>query len=50
MPARWETLLGDGRWSVLQPQLAFDLLMRPPAAEDFEAPREPSPLVPRRSR
>jgi len=30
--------------------LAFDLLMRPPAPEDFEAPREPSPIVPRRSR
>lgn len=30
--------------------LAFDLLMRPPAAEDFEAPREPSPVVPRRGR
>jgi hypothetical protein len=30
--------------------LAFDLLMRPPAEEDFAAPREPSPALPRRSR
>jgi hypothetical protein len=30
--------------------LAFDLLMRPPTAEDFAAPPEPSPAVPRRRR
>ncbi len=30
--------------------LAFDLLMRPPTEEDFAGPREPSPVLPRRSR
>lgn len=30
--------------------LAFDLLMRPPAPPDFEAPRERAPAVHRRSR
>jgi len=30
--------------------LAFDLLFRPPAPEDFEAPREPAPVVRRHGR
>ncbi|HZM27979.1 MAG TPA: DUF983 domain-containing protein [Gemmatimonadales bacterium] len=30
--------------------LAFDLLFRPPASEDFEAPHEPAPVFRRRGR
>jgi hypothetical protein len=30
--------------------LAFDLLFRPPAPEDFEAPREPAPIARRHGR